>query len=209
MYFKSQPSRSSTSRCRGFTIAEMVVAIFLTALLAVLLAAAAATFARPAAEVDGRTRLALEASLAAEALARDLSGYLADNSGDPRTLKQYQFNNWSPSPDGTMLCLYYQGTSPGPPYVLVTYQQQNYGLVRTLSNPVLSNPVQSLVVASHVTGFNASLCNLDGTPNSAGSNVMIQITLTYPDPSSPRQGNPKFTGTYVLIGVPPPQWPTQ
>ena len=203
MYLRSQPSRDPTPRCRGFTIAEMVVAIFLTALLAVLMAEAAAVFARPAAEVDGRTRLALEASLAAEALARDLSGYLADNSGVPGTLTQYQFSNWSASSDGTTLFLNYQGTSPGPPYVLVTYQQQNYGLVRTLSNPV-----QSVVVASHVTGFNASLCNPDGTPNPAGSNVMIEITLTYPDPSSSRQGNPSFSGTYVLIGVQPPPLPT-
>ena len=64
------------------------------------------------------------------------------------------------------------------------------------------------MVASHVTGFNASLCNPDGTPNPAGSNVMIEITLTYPDPSSPRQGNPSFSGTYVLIGVQPPPLPT-
>ena len=71
-----------------------------------------ATFARPAAEVDGRTRLALEASLAAEALARDLSGYLADNSGVPGTLTQYQFSNWIPSSDGTTLVLNYQGTAP-------------------------------------------------------------------------------------------------
>src|SRR5271166_1785509 len=114
MYVRSQPSRGPTPRCRGFTIAEMVVAIFLTALLAVLMAAAAATFARPAAEVDGRTRLALEASMAAEALARDLSGYLADNSGVPGTLTQYQFSNWIPASDGTMLVLNYQGTPPAP-----------------------------------------------------------------------------------------------
>ena len=94
------PVEAPTPRCRGFTIIEMVVAIFLTALLAVLMATAVATFARPAAEVDGRTRLALEASLAAEALARDLGGYLADNSGIPGTLTQYQFSNWYSSSDG-------------------------------------------------------------------------------------------------------------
>ena len=116
MYLRSQPSRVPTPRCRGFTIAEMVVAIFLTALLAVLMAAAAATFARPAAEVDGRTRLALEASMAVEALARDLSGYLADNAdisgnpGNPGNLTQYYFYNWVPGNDS--LVLTYQG---GPP----------------------------------------------------------------------------------------------
>src|SRR5271166_1438925 len=200
MYVRSQPSRGPTPRCRGFTIAEMVVAIFLTALLAVLMAAAAATFARPTAEVDGRTRLALEASMAAEALARDLSGYLADNFGVPGILTQYQFSNWIPA-NGSLVLNYQGGPSPASAIVSVTYQLQNYELVRTLSNPV-----QSVVVASHVTGFNASLCNPDGTPNPAGNNVMIEIILTYPDPSSPRQGNPKFSGTYVLIGVPPFQW---
>ena len=187
----------------------MVVTIFLTALLAVLLATAAVTFTRPAAEVDGRTRLALEAGMAAEALARDLSGYLADNSGVPGTLKQYQFSNWYTSSDGTILFLNFQGASPGPPYVLVTYQQQNYGLVRTLSSPALS-----VVVASHVwnsnnqPAFNVSLCNPDGTPNTAGTCVKIAITFTYPDPSSARQGNPQFSGTYVLIGAQPPPLPT-
>ena len=200
MDLRSQPSRVPTPRCRSFTIAEMVVAIFLTALLAVLMAAAAATFARPAAEVDGRTRLALEASMAAEALARDLSGYLADNSDNkPGNLTQYRFINWIPA-NGSLV-LNYQGTPLASASVSVTYLLQNSTLVRTLSNPV-----ESVVVASHVTGFNASLCNQDGTPNPAGSSVMIEITLTYPDPSSPRQGNPKFSSTYVLIGVPPFQW---
>jgi len=172
------------------------------ALLAVLLAAAVATFARPAAEVDGRTRLALEASVAAEALARDLGGYLADNSGVPGTLMQYQFSNWIPSSDGTTLVLNYQGTPPAPVSVSVTYQQQNYQLVR-----ILGNSVQT--VAVHVTSFNASLCNPDGSPNPVGTCVRIEITLTYPDPSSPRQSNPSFSGTYVLIGVQPPSLPPQ
>jgi len=204
MYLRSQPSRGPTQRCCGFTVTEMVLGTFLMALLAVLLAAAVATFARPAAEVDGRTRLALEASLAAEALARDLGGYLADNSGVPGTLTQYQFNNWVPSSDGTTLVLNYQGTPPAPVSLSVTYLQQNYGLVRTLSNGV-----QSVVVASHVTGFNASLCDSDGSPDLAGSYLRIEITLTYPGPSSPRQSNPSFSGTYVLIGVQPPPLPAQ
>jgi type II secretory pathway pseudopilin PulG len=204
MYLRSQPSRGPTPRCCGFTITEMVIATFLMALLAVLLAVAVATFARPAAEVDGRTRLVLEASLAAEALARDLGGYLVDNSGVPGTLTQYQFSNWIPSSDGTTLVLNYQGTPPAPVSVSVTYQwqQQNYQLVR-----ILGNSVQT--VAVHVTGFNASLCNPDGSPNPAGSYMRIEITLTYPDPSSPRQSNPSFSGTYVLIGVQPPPLPTQ
>ena len=193
MYLRAEPTVGHTRTRRGFTITEMVIAAFLTAFLALLLATAVATFARPAAEVDGRTRLALEASLAAEALARDLGGFSADNSGNPGTLTQYKFANWSFSSDGTTLFLNFQGTSPGPPYLIVTYQQQNYQLVRTQ----LTSGVQT-VVASHVTGF---LVQADpGNPN----NVQIELTLTYPDPSSPRRPFPNFSGTYVFIGVPPP-----
>ena len=54
------------------------------------------------------------------------------------------------------------------------------------------------MVASHVTGFKPSLCNQVGITNPC---MMIQITLTYPDPSSNRL--PSFSATYVLIGVPP------
>src|SRR5271157_6832 len=136
MYLRAEPTVGHTRTRRGFTITEMVIATFLTAFLAVLLAAAVATFARPAAEVDCRTRLALEASLAAEALARDLGGFSADNSGNPGTLTQYQFSNWIPSSDGTTLVLNYQGTPPAPVSLSVTYQQQNYQLVRILGNSV-------------------------------------------------------------------------
>ena len=192
MYLRAEPTDGRTRTRRGFTITEMVIATFLTAFLALLLATAVATFARPAAEVDGRTRLALEASLAAEALARDLGGFSADNSGNPGTLTQYKFASWSLSSDGTTLLLNFQGTTSGSSFI-VTYQQQGYQLVRTH----LTTGVQT-VVASHVTGF---LVQADpGNPN----NVQIAITLTYPDPSSPRRPFPNFSGTYVLIGVPPP-----
>ena len=152
-----------------------------------------ATFARPAAEVDGRTRLALEANLAAEALARDLGGYLVDTSGVPGTLQQYQFTSWSFSSDGSILFLNFQGATPGPPYQIVTYQQQGVRLVRTL----LSTGMQT-VVAQYVTGF-----LVEPGPDDP-SQAQINLTLTYPDPSSPRKSNPSFSGTYVFIGVPPP-----
>ncbi len=180
MYLRSQPSQGPTRRYRGFTITEMVLATFLTALLAVLLAAAVATFARPAAEVDGRTRVALEASVAVEVIARDLSGYLADNSGVPGTLMQYQFSNWTASSDGTTLVINYQGTPPAPVSVSVTYQQQNYQLVR-----IMGNVAQT--VAIHLTGFNVAYCDQNGSPEPSGSNVRIEMTFTYPDPSSPRR----------------------
>ena len=194
MYLRAEPTGGRTGTRRGFTIIEMVIATFLTAFLALLLAAAVATFARPAAEVDGRTRLALEASLAAEALARDLGGFLADNGGNPGNLTQYKYNlaAWPPPP-GQMLLLNFQGTTSGST-VIVTYQQNSlYQLVRTQ----LTSGTQT-VVASHVTRF-----FVQADPNNP-NNVQIQLTLTYPDPLSTRSSFPSFSGTYVLIGVPPP-----
>ena len=75
----------------------------------------------------------------------------------------------------------------------MTYQQQDVRLVRTQ----LSNGLQT-VIARHVTGF---LVQPD--PDDP-SQVQISLTLSYPDPSSPRKSNPSFSGTYVFIGVPPP-----
>ena len=83
----------------------------------------------------------------------------------------------------------------------VTYQQQNYHLVRTLGDSVQT-------LASHLTGFNVSLCDSNGSPDAAGSYIRIEITLTYPDPSSPPQSNPNFSGTYIVIGAQPPVLPT-
>jgi Tfp pilus assembly protein PilW len=186
MYLRAEPTGRRTRTRRGFTITEMVIATFLSAFLALLLAAVVATFARPAAEVDGRTRLALEASLAAEALARDLGGYVADNGGTPGNLTQYKYNltAWPPNP-GSMLLLNFQGANSGSP-VIVTYQQNSqYQLVRTSSNS------GTTVVAQYVTGFQVS-------PPDSSNHVQIQLTLTYPDPSSQRYPFPNFSATYTF-----------
>jgi hypothetical protein len=128
-----------------------------------------------------------------EALSRDLGGYMVDASVTTGTLQQYQFSSWSFSTDGTILFLNYQGATPGPPFQIVTYQQQDVRLVRTL----LSTGTQT-VVARDVTGF-----LVEPSPDDP-SQVQITLTLTYPDSSSPRKSNPSFSGTYVFIGVPPP-----
>ena len=199
MYLWSQPSQALTRRYRGFTITEMVLAIFLTALLAVLLAAAVATFARPAAEVDGRTRLALEASVAVESMARDLSGYLADNSGVPGTLTQYQFNNWI-----RLVRRYNAGSqlSRNPPRAGI--RERDLSTAELSTRPHHGQRCPDMWSQSIVTGFNVAYCDQNGSPDTSGSNVRIEMTFTYPDPSSPRQSNPSFSGTFILVGVPPP-----
>ena len=121
-----------------------------------------------------------------------MGGFLAVPSDNPGTLTQYKFASWSFSSDGTTLFLNFRGATHGSS-VIVTYQQQNNQLVRTQ----LSSGIQT-VVASHVTRF-----FVQADPNNP-NNVQIQLTLTYPDPLSPRSPFPSFSGTYVLIGVPPP-----
>ena len=123
MYPKARSTRTSAPRRRGFTLIEMAVATLLLALLGVLLSDAVAAFARPANEVDHRTRVAMEANLAAEALARDLGGYLADSQADPGTLTQYQLTPRPPGhipADNKVLSLTF--TKPESPDVTVTYQ---------------------------------------------------------------------------------------
>jgi type II secretory pathway pseudopilin PulG len=187
--------RKAAGRRGGFTIAEMVVATVLSGILAMLLAGAVAAFARPAAEVDGRTRLALEASLTAEALARDLGGYLVpDDTGSRGSLQDCRLTGDPPTTDSSVLTLTFSGVGEVSQYT-VAYRRVGTELVRDQS------PGQSgVVVAQHVADFLVA-------PESDGPK--ITLTLQYPDPKldpdSPDRGAvPSFRGVYVLHV----QWPT-
>jgi prepilin-type N-terminal cleavage/methylation domain-containing protein len=210
MYPMARSTRTSAPRRRGFTLMEMAVATSLLALLGVLLASAVATFARPANEVDHRTRVAIEANLAAEALARDLGGYLADSQADPGTLIQYQLSTsapWSCSSDNKVLSLTF--TKPGSPDVTVTYQMNVNHQLERISN--LTSPSLDTVIAGHLADFSAYLYDKDGHSKSpvdylyvSGDYVRIEMTLAYYPAAIDvdRKGN--FSGTYVLIGALPP-----
>ena len=180
MYLKAQRTRGSVRGHRGFTIIEMVVATFLMALLALLLAAAVATFARPAAEVDGRTRLALEASLAAEALARDLGGYLVDTSGAPGNLQQYQFSSWSFSADGSILFLNFQGATRR-----TSLPDRDVPAARRSAGP---NPVEQRAADGGRRSMSSasSSSRIPTIPPRPG----FRLTLTYPDPLQSAQEQP-------------------
>ena len=91
----------SRHRHRGFTLFEMTIAGFLIALVANLLANAWVGFGRPAISAVARARLAQEANLFSEALARDV-GRLAC-LGQPRTNSRYQ--NVQAAADGKTLYL--------------------------------------------------------------------------------------------------------
>ena len=80
--------RAKRIPARGFTLVEMILAGFLMGLLGLLLANAWAAFGRPAISAVARAKLAQEANLAAEAIARDV-GMLA-RSDSPGADSRYQ-----------------------------------------------------------------------------------------------------------------------
>src|SRR4051794_36326829 len=99
-----RPDRSWTrSRRRGLTVTELVVASVLAALLMILLATTWATFGRPALEVEARARIVQEGVLAAQSIACDLGGFLADSPGRTGTLDQYRFKDWDLSHGDALL----------------------------------------------------------------------------------------------------------
>jgi type II secretory pathway component PulJ len=176
-----RPARSST-RCRrrGITLIEMIIASVLASLLGYLMAMACATFGRPALEVEARARIAREGILAAQSLACDLGGFLADTPGRTGTLAQYPLMSWDLS-NGNALLLNYQGASPGN-VIVITYQLQGNLLVRTNSSTGATT-----TVAGYVTAFSVA-------PNPGNSSqALIQITIAFR----------YFTATYTLIGVSP------
>jgi hypothetical protein len=157
-----------------------MVASILAALLGFLLALSCASFGRSALEVESRARIVQEGILAAQSIACDFGGYLADSSGRAGDLTQYSLTSWDVSqPD--LLILYFQGTSSSD-VIVVTYQQSGDQLVRSnLSSGVTTT------VARHLTGF-----SVGPNPQNAAQ-ALIQITVTFR----------LFSSTYTLIGTSP------
>jgi prepilin-type N-terminal cleavage/methylation domain-containing protein len=181
-----QSQCTGRSRRRGFSMMEMIVASMLAALLGILLAQASVTFGRPALEVEARARITQESILAAQSLACDFGGFVADSPGRTGTLSQYQFADppWDVSqgtPPGTVLLLNFQGLSPADP-IVITYQLQGNLLVRSNSSTGVTT-----TIANYVTGFTA----LQDPDNASYVQISITIAFRY------------FSATYTLIGVPP------
>jgi hypothetical protein len=173
-------------RRRGSSLVETVLAAFLATILGLLLAMSCATFGRPALEVDARARITQEGILAAQSIACDLGGFLADSSGrkgtcmQNSTLNQYSFTGWDLS-QGDLLVLNFQGATPSEP-IVITYQQSGNQLVRYSSSSDITT-----TIASYVTAFSVS-------PNPDNlSQALIQITIAFR----------YFSATYTLVGVSP------
>jgi hypothetical protein len=157
-----------------------MVASFLAAMLGMLLALSCASFGRTAIQVECRARIAQEGTLAAQSLAYDFGGFLADSPGRTGTLNQYSFTNWDVSA-GNVLVLYFQGTSPTD-VIAITYQLSDNQLVRTNSSSGVTT-----TIAKYVTSLSVQL-----NPEN-NSQVLIQFTITYR----------AFAATYTLIGSSP------
>jgi hypothetical protein len=165
---------------RGFSLLDAVLASFLATLLGMLLAMSCATFGRPALEVDARARITQEGILAAQSIACDLGGFLADTAGRTGTSSQYAFSSWDLS-QGSVLVVYFQGANP-PDLIAITYELSGNQLVRYDSQSGVTT-----TIAKYVTGFSVA-----PYPDNA-SQALIQITISFR----------YFTATYTLIGVPP------
>lgn len=173
---------------RGFTVLELSVATGLLALLAILIGNVWVGFGRPAAEAARRARRATEAGLAAAALAADLGGNLADESGQRLEGKALLRFVGRQEPGETQLWLCFDGgTSPngvadwGAPDTVIVYQVEAGVLVR---QDLAANT--SRAVAGDVAGFAAVDLG----------NVRVQLTLTLAC-----QG---LSESYTLIALDPP-----
>ena len=164
---------------RGFSLLETMLASVLATLLGVLLAMSCATFGRPALEVDARARITQEGILAAQSIACDLGGFLADNSGapEPRASMCSSVGPLSRQCSGPQFL--WRASSD---LIVITYQQSGNQLVRYNSATGVTT-----TIANYVTGF-----TVEPNPDNS-SQALIQITIAFR----------YFTATYTLIGVNP------
>ena len=166
-----------TSR-RGFSLIEMTVVTFMLALLALMMAGAWKAFGRPAVDADARCRIAQEASLAAESLARDLSGYRAGPEGRLGDLDASRFLGRLPAVDGQLRLSFDDPSGPGGT-AEVAYLVEADRLVR---HDLATGT--AVVIARHVAGFEAV---------ELGTGVEIRLSFAFR----------RFARTYTLIGVDP------
>jgi hypothetical protein len=182
---KAQVRGRSPRRRAGMSVTEMVVASVLTSLLMTLLAITWGAFGRPAMEVEARARIEQEGILAAQSLAYDFSGFLADTPGRTGTMNvgsqnPYQFSGWNLSTPGVLLLNFYGASLSD--VIAISYQLEGNVLVRTNSSTGVST-----AVARYVTAFSAA-----AVPDNLNQ-VQITITIAYR----------YFTTTFTLVGVSP------
>ncbi len=179
----------------------MVVATGIATLLMVLLATTWATFGRRALEVEARARIQQEGVLAAEALARDFGGFLAD--APPGVIEamsyggngsyQYQFTDYTVDVNNPgLLLLTYSGTR-SPPSGTIVVQYWFDSTNNLLRRQNLSTGIET-TVAQYVTDFRAEAYGVN----------QVQITITIAYPLTPREKpKPYFKSAFTLIATHP------
>jgi hypothetical protein len=150
-----------------------------------VVATALVAFSRPGLEVEARARIEQEGILAAQSLACDFGGFLADLPGRTGAMQvgaanAYQMSSppWDVSTPGVLLLNFFGGTSSDT--VVISYQLEGNTLVRTNSSTGVST-----TVARYLTAFSAA-ANPDNI-----NQVVVTLTIAYRN----------FTTTFTLIGV--------
>jgi prepilin-type N-terminal cleavage/methylation domain-containing protein len=156
---------------RGFTLTEMLMTAFLMGLMGILLGNAWVAFGRPAVANVARCRVAQEANLAAEALARDI-GLLAVPTGQhPDT--RYQ----NVRADGSILYLAIDdGTSPPRTISYAADPDDSTRLVRT---DLSASAGSSRVVATLLAGLDTQTDVLEGAGPGGADVTGVRIDLTF------------------------------
>ena len=182
------PGGRKRGRRGGFTLIEMAVVCLMLCLLATMMAGGWSAFGRPASDVEARCRIAQEASLAAESLVRDLSGYKPGADGRAGGLGSSKFlDRMQPENAALWLCFDSEsnpnGTPDwGSPDAVVVYQLMDDRLVR--SDHLAGTTV---TVARYLSGLQV----LDQPGLTPG--VMVQLSFSYRN----------FQRTYTLYGIDP------
>jgi prepilin-type N-terminal cleavage/methylation domain-containing protein len=186
-----RPLPGNRGRRGGFTLIEMMVVCFMLSLLATMMAGAWSAFGKPAVNVDARCRIAQEASLAAESLARDLSGYLPNSGALPGGQASAKFvGRMEPENTALWLCFDSQA-SPNrtadwaSPDTVIVYQLSGDQLVRSDQEAGTT-----VVIARYLTSFQAADQGVDESGNHI---VSLQLSFSYRN----------IQRTYNLIGVDP------
>lgn len=182
-----RPCARALTRTRraSLSVIEVAVASSLAVLVMILVATTWSTFGKPALEVEARARIEQEGILAAQSLACDLGGFLADLPGRSGTLDApssniYQLTGWDVSNPGVLL-LNYVGPSTNP-VITVGYQLQGNVLERTDYSTGITTPA-----ARYVSAFTV------GTVPGHSGQIQIALTISYS----------YFSSKFSFIGVPP------
>lgn len=186
---------SPRKRRTGFTLMELIVASFLISLLSMLSIMAWKTFGVPAVRVEQRTRIALSANLAAESLARDLSGCLllkeARSETDLNQIERpYRFDSRlaADTDHPYPLRLHFKSGDDPPKEKTVSYWVDSSSSTGMLMRRDEQSGDPPVVVAAHVTALQVPPI-LEGE-----TSFTIGFTVSYRD----------FEGTYAMTVKNPP-----